>query len=70
VATVSLWRDDEATMTYAYGRERPAHSAAIREQQRKDFHKISAFIRFAPTHVQGTLGGTNSLSPGALRDLS
>ena len=66
VATVSLWRDDEATKAYAYGGEQPAHSDAIRAQQRKDFHKTSAFIRFASTHVEGALGGTNPLTPGAL----
>jgi heme-degrading monooxygenase HmoA len=69
VATVSLWRDDEATKAYAYGRERPAHSNAIREQQRKDFHRTSAFVRFAPTHVEGTLGGKNPLNLGGMQGL-
>jgi hypothetical protein len=67
VATVSLWRDAEATKAYAYGGERPAHSNAIRAQQRKDFHRTSAFVRFAPIHVEGALGGKNPLNPGAMR---
>ncbi|MDQ6698303.1 MAG: spheroidene monooxygenase [Actinomycetota bacterium] len=61
VATVSIWRDAQATAAYAYGRQAPAHSEAISEQQRKDFHRQSAFIRFAPTELHGALGGTNPL---------
>ena len=67
VATVSLWRDAEATKAYAYGREQPGHSNAIRAQQRKDFHRTSAFIRFAPTYLEGTLSGKNPLNSGAIR---
>ena len=59
VATVTLWRDAEATVAYAYGREQPAHSEAIAAQRRKDFHRQSAFIRFAPIRLEGTLRGTN-----------
>jgi hypothetical protein len=61
VATVSIWQDARATATYAYGRQQPAHSEAISEQQRKDFHRQSAFIRFAPTRLEGSLGGSNPL---------
>ena len=64
VATVSLWRDAESTKAYAYGSGQPAHSAAIRAQQRKDFHRQSAFIRFAPTRLDGTLGGKNPFQGG------
>jgi hypothetical protein len=59
VATVSIWRDAATTTAYAYGQQRPAHHAAIDEQRRKDFHRESAFIRFAPSVIGGTLGGRN-----------
>jgi len=62
VATVSIWRDSQATAAYAYGQHQPAHNDAIREQQRKDFHRQSAFIRFAPFRLVGTLGGSNPLA--------
>jgi hypothetical protein len=61
VATVSIWQDARVTAAYAYGRQQPAHSDAIREQERKDFHRQSAFIRFAPIRLEGNLGGTNPL---------
>jgi len=66
VATVSIWRDAQVTAAYAYGRQQPAHSEAIREQQRKDFHRQSAFIRFAPTRLEGTLSGSNPLAASAI----
>jgi hypothetical protein len=59
VATISVWDDGRAAATYAYGRSKPAHSDAITEQQRKDFHEYSAFVRFAPVRVEGTLDGTD-----------
>ena len=64
VATVSIWADSRATAAYAYGKQRPAHSDAIAEQQRKDFHKRSAFIRFAPLRMEGSLEGPNPLDAG------
>ena len=64
VATVSIWADTQATAAYAYGKQEPAHSNAIAEQQRNDFHKRSAFIRFAPTHMEGSLAGPNPLDAG------
>lgn len=66
VATVSIWRDAQATAAYAYGRQEPAHSEAIAAQQRKDFHRQSAFIRFSPTRLEGSLGGTNPLPAAAI----
>lgn len=54
VATVSMWASGRAAATYAYGRQRPQHSEAIAAQQRKDFHRQSAFIRFAPISTRGT----------------
>ena len=66
VATVSIWQDARVTASYAYGRQQPAHSDAISEQQRKDFHRQSAFIRFAPIRMEGELGGANPLVASAL----
>jgi heme-degrading monooxygenase HmoA len=63
VATVSMWRDAAATVDYAYGREQPAHSEAIRAQRRKDFHRQSAFIRFLPIRLDGSLAGKNPFEP-------
>jgi hypothetical protein len=61
LATVSIWQDARLAATYAYGRQQPAHSHAISEQQRKDFHRQSAFIRFVATRLEGSLGGLNPL---------
>jgi hypothetical protein len=61
VATMSIWRNSEVTAAFAYGRQQPAHSDAISAQQRKDFHRRSAFIRFAPIRLDGTLRGSNPL---------
>jgi len=61
VATMSIWENAQATAAFAYGRQPPAHSDAISAQQRKDFHRQSVFIRFAPTRLEGTLLGTNPL---------
>jgi heme-degrading monooxygenase HmoA len=59
VATVSVWASAQATAAYAYGQQQPAHSQAIDAQRRKDFHRRSAFIRFAPVRLGGRLGGPN-----------
>jgi hypothetical protein len=61
VATVSIWRSSRDSSTYAYGRQQPAHTLAMNEQERKDFHKESSFIRFAPLRLQGGLSGPNPL---------
>ena len=66
VATMSIWKDSQATAAYAYTQQPPAHVQAITEQQRKDFHRQSAFIRFAPTRLEGTLGGLNPISASAI----
>jgi hypothetical protein len=57
VATISIWDDGNAAASYAYGRSGPAHNDAIAEQQRKDFHRRSAFVRFAPVRVDGAIDG-------------
>lgn len=62
VSTVSIWRDSQATAGYAYGSNPPAHNDAIDQQKRRDFHRQSAFIRFAPTRLEGTLDGPNPLA--------
>jgi hypothetical protein len=62
-ATVTAWESSQAAAAYAYARQRPQHSDAITEQQRKDFHRRSAFIRFAPVRLTGALGGPNPISP-------
>jgi hypothetical protein len=66
VTTVSIWESGKAAATYAYGRTRPQHSDAITEQQRKDFHRQSAFIRFAPLLIEGELSGKNPMSASSL----
>lgn len=66
VATCSLWQDSKAIATYAYGNSDPRHLDAIHQQEAKDFHKQSAFVRFRPYEVSGSLGGKNPLAAGAL----
>jgi hypothetical protein len=66
VATISMWQSGQAAAAYAYGHQQPAHREAIDEQQRKDFHRESAFVRFAPTRVEGTLDGSNPLAAAAI----
>jgi hypothetical protein len=68
VATISIWADSDASAAYAFSRQRPDHSNAIAAQQRKDFHRQSAFVRFAPVHVEGALGPPNPLAAGAITD--
>lgn len=67
VATISIWESSQATAAYAYGHQRPQHLDAIREQQRKDFHRESAFIRFAPVRLEGALGGRNPVDARTIR---
>ena len=66
VATCSLWESARAITSYAYGGGDPGHPDAIAEQQRKDFHKRSAFVRFRPYEVDGSLSGKNALPEHAL----
>ena len=55
VATITAWSTGEAAVSYAY-ENGGAHGTAITAQRRKDFHRRSAFIRFAVTD--------GDLSPG------
>ena len=56
MATVSWWSSDEAAVAYAYGDPDAGHPRAITKQRRKDFHHESAFIRFAPLAITGSVG--------------
>jgi hypothetical protein len=62
VATCSLWSSTEALATYAYGREHPAHSAAVTADRARAFHHRSAFVRFRPYASEGRLEGRNPLA--------
>jgi hypothetical protein len=66
VATVSLWESTRAASTFAYGHSDPGHPDAIATDQAKPFHHESAFIRFHPYDVQGSLGGKNPLAAGLI----
>jgi hypothetical protein len=57
MATVSLWSSDEAAAGYAYGDPDAGHPRAITKQRRKDFHHESAFIRYAPLAITGSVRG-------------
>ena len=50
----------------SHGQQQPAHPNAIAAQQRKDFHRRSAFIRFEPVRLDGALDGPNLLSASAI----
>lgn len=68
LATISAWEDSQATVEYAYPREQP-HHAAIDKQRRKDFHHQSAFVRYVPIEVTGSLDGPNPLPASAVSRL-
>lgn len=65
VATVSIWESAEASAAYAFTPP-GGHPSAIEAQRRKDFHHQSAFIRFTPIEVRGTLDPPNPLATEAL----
>ncbi|MHB8671730.1 MAG: spheroidene monooxygenase, partial [Acidimicrobiales bacterium] len=66
LATCSLWDDTRSLSTYAYGHSDPRHSDAIAAQAKRDFFHESAFIRFRPYGVHGSLDGRNPLREQAL----
>lgn len=66
VATCSLWTSTRALSTYAYGARDRRHLDAVEADRAKPFHKRSAFVRFRPYRVEGSLSGTNPLSTDAL----
>lgn len=55
--TLSWWHDQAAMVEMARGAG--AHADAMAEQAERDFHHESAFIRFRPVEVRGSLGGRN-----------
>jgi hypothetical protein len=62
VATVSVWDSANAAAAYAFTPPTAGHPSAITAQRRKDFHHQSAFIRFTPVELRGTLGPPNPLA--------
>ncbi len=66
VATCSLWQSTKDLATYAFGRRYPGHPAAIEADRANPFHHQSAFVRFRPYAVAGSLGGTNPLPAGVV----
>lgn len=63
VATCSLWESTEALSDYAYGRSAEPHPQAIAADRDEGFHRRSAFVRFRPLEVGGSLSGRNPLAP-------
>ena len=53
----------EAAAAYAYGDPDGGHPRAIAQQRRNDFHHESAFIRYAPLTITGSLRGMPALDP-------
>ncbi|MDQ6687742.1 MAG: spheroidene monooxygenase [Actinomycetota bacterium] len=66
MTTISIWESGRAAVAYAYGRKQPAHPRVIAEKERKDFNRQSAFIRFAPTRLEGALVHHNPLAASAV----
>lgn len=65
VSTLSLWESVAALSAFAYGQDVAPHRAAIAADRAKPFHHQSAFIRFRPLGVAGSLDGRNPLAAGA-----
>ena len=63
VATCSLWESTKALSTYAYGAKDPRHREALEADRAKPFHKQSAFVRFRPLRVEGSLSGPSTKNP-------
>ncbi len=57
LSTMSVWSSEDAAIAYAYSDPGAGHPKAITRQRRKDFHKESAFIRYAVISSTGTLPG-------------
>ena len=62
VATFSLWRTTAGMRRYADGTAGAAHRAAVLEHTARPFHHESAFIRFRPLSVHGSLPGWEPVS--------
>ena len=61
VSTFSLWRSAAEMREYAV-RDGGPHSAAVRTDRERGFHRESAFIRFRPYASQGTWEGRDPLA--------
>jgi len=61
VATCSVWESTRALAAYAYGQRDPGHPEAITADRSKPFHRRSAFVRFRPYAMNGSLAGKNPL---------
>jgi hypothetical protein len=66
VSTLSLWESARAAAAYAYGNSDGGHPRAIAADRAHPFHRLSAFIRFRPLEVHGSLGSRNPLPEGAV----
>jgi hypothetical protein len=66
VATCSVWASVDALKAYAYADVDAGHPRAIAANDARAFHHQSAFVRFRPTRVEGSLSGRNPLLAGAL----
>lgn len=66
VATCSLWESVDALSAYAYSDQDAGHPRAIAANEHRAFHGQSAFVRFRPTRMEGSLSGRNPLPAGAL----
>ena len=64
VATCSLWESTEALAAYAYGVPGGPHPQAIAADRANPFHRRSAFVRFEPVSITGSLDGRNPLPAG------
>ncbi len=65
VCTCSIWESSQTLATYAYGSS-GGHLHAITADTSKPFHTQSAFVRFRPYHVHGSLSEPNPLTERAL----
>jgi hypothetical protein len=66
VATCSLWSSTPAIAAYAFDSRNP-HHAAMAADHAAPFHRRSAFVRFRPLEVVGSLDGRNPLAAHTLR---
>ncbi|WP_182378555.1 hypothetical protein [Nocardioides sp. WS12] len=65
-STFSIWRTVREMTEMVHGRsegvgEQPAHTVAMAEQRRREFHHESAFMRFRPLSEHGTWQGRTLL---------
>lgn len=59
VCTVSIWESTKALSTYAYGKKDQGHPEAMNVDRATPFHHESAFVRFRPVLLTGSLAGRN-----------